>query len=465
MIVHLIGAGGIGMSGLRTFLQKSGIPFTASDDASKEPGFLPESVAPVDAKEIVVSSAIKKEHPQYVWARENGVPILHRSVYTNRLIRAPGRTVVSVSGSHGKTSSSALLAWILSKTITKASFLIGGHFGGTDICADLVLESPYFVVEADESDSSMLLLNGQISLVTNLSAEHISHYGNFENLVSEMNQFVDESENPICHISCKDLIKRRDGIRFYDASGIILHELTSAGMRFDANGRWGDWRNLKVGLVGRHMLENIAGCLEVLYTLGIDEETVRHGLTTFPGVKKRLEVLKLSNNRLVLKDYAHHPVEVDCTIAAVAEAYADRRMHILWEPHKFSRLSYENNYELFLQALTKNRGQNRDEQLAEAGNHKSNLPNAASLKSPATILLAPVWAAGETPEERFSQNHMIKDISEAAAKSGLTAACEAIFSAEDLVRWAETSFADGDVFLVMGAGGIHKVVDKVFKDK
>ena len=437
MNIHLIGAGGIGMSGLRTLLQKSQISFTASDDANLEDGFLPENIHPIGATKIVVSSAIKKQHPQYTWALKEGIQIVHRSAYTKEIIAKTNSTVISVTGSHGKTTSSALLAWVLSKSDLGASFLIGGHFSGTDISADLKQGAPYFVIEADESDSSMLELKGEISMLTNLSAEHISYYGSFEALVSEINQFVDDSKICFCHSSCKKLIHRRDaGIKFYDADNIELVAMDASGMSFNAVGPWGYWGNLKVGLIGRHMLQNLAGCLEIMHFLGLDEATIRNGLATFPGVKKRLEILDLSDNRRIIKDYAHHPVEVESLISAVLEAYSDRKIHFLWEPHKFSRISYEDNYHHFLRAIARINGK---------------------------ILVLPVWAAGETSDPRFSQEIILADTAKTLLAAGKNAEVFRIASDLDLAEWLKTHFMPGELLLSVGAGGVHKLTDKAYR--
>ena len=437
MNIHLIGAGGIGMSGLRTLLKKSQISFTASDDANFEDGFLPENALPIGATKIIVSSAIKKEHPQYSWAVKEGIQIVHRSVFTKEIIEKSKSKVISVTGSHGKTTSSALLAWVLSKTELGASFLIGGHFSGTDISADFKQGAPYFVVEADESDSSMLVLKGEISMLTNLSAEHVSHYGSFEALVSEINQFVDDSEACFCHISCKNLVHRRDAdVKFYHTDGIKLLAMDHSGMNFDATGPWGHWSNLKVGLIGRHMLQNLAGCLEIMHSLGLDEATIREGLATFPGVKKRLEILELSENRRVIKDYAHHPVEVESIVSAILEAYSDRKIHLLWEPHKFSRISYKENYSHFLKAIARTNGK---------------------------ILVLPVWAAGETDDPRFSQEIIVADISKTLLAADKNPEVYPISSDLDLAGWSKTHFMPGEVLLSIGAGGVHKLTDKAYR--
>jgi UDP-N-acetylmuramate--alanine ligase len=183
------------------------------------------------------------------------------------------------------------------------------------------------------------------------------------------------------------------------------------------------------------MLHNLAGCLEILHFLGLDEATIRSGLETFPGVKKRMEILELSDDRRVIKDYAHHPVEVDSLVSAVLEAYSDRKVHLLWEAHKFSRISYEDNYAHFLKSLARGNGD---------------------------ILVLPVWAAGETRDPRFSQEIIVADISKTLAAAGKNAEVYSIASDLDLAEWSKTRFMPGEVLLSVGAGGVHKLTDKAY---
>ena len=418
---HLIGAGGIGMSGLRTLLEKSLIPFTASDDANPSPGFIPETQIPEACDCIVISSAIKPDHPQYRWAAQNGIPIFHRAKYTKLIIDRVGGKLISISGSHGKTTCSAILAWVLQKSTHSTSFLIGGHFAGTTICADLTPNSEYFVLESDESDGSMNVFGADLALLTNISEEHISHYGTFSNLVSEMNRFIDSATECICHESCADLIQRRDGVIFYSDSGISNIEQTETGSSFSATGPWGTWSDIHIKLFGRHMLQNTIGCITLLHNLGIDKEAIINGLCTFPGVKKRMEIFDAGNDRRIIQDYAHHPKEVAEVISSILQIYPTRCVHIIWEPHKFSRISYGDNYRSFIQSLRSTNG---------------------------SVLLLPVWSAGEEYDPRFSQKEISKDIPRSVI----------VNSSEDILAWCETNFRDQDILLAMGAGGIYSTV-------
>lgn len=421
MHLHLIGAGGIGMSGLRILLQKSGIPFTASDDLNAEASFMPESEPPLGADEVVVSSAIKSTHPQYAWAASQGTKITHRAVCTRKIIDDTKSKVISISGSHGKTTSSALLSWVLSPT----SFLIGGYLAGTDICADLIEDNKYFVVEADESDGSMNILSGEITLLTNLSPEHIEHYGDFDKLIEAMNEFVDAAKICICHNSCKPLIRRREGVIFYDDSEAKVLQSGADGMTLEIEGPWGKFSDLKVGLVGQHMVNNLVGCLNILHLLGVSEQRIRDRLATFPGVKKRMEVINISRGRKVIQDYAHHPIEVDSLVRTVLQSYSDRPVHLLWEPHKFSRISYEDNYQRFLETMRLATG---------------------------SVLLLPVWAAGEKPDPRFSQAQISQDLK-----------CIPVNSVEQIAAWCSENFGDNHLLVAIGAGGVYKMAQKLIE--
>ena len=414
--IHLIGAGGIGMSGLRKWLELNDAQLTYSDDAAGLEGSIPEDVVPVGSKLFIVSSAISREHPQCIYARENNLPIIHRSEVTKCLM--DGETI-SVTGAHGKTSSTSILVHVLLDL--PISFMIGGVLKGINTSAEWVENPRFCVVEADESDGSMNKMTGKYELITNIAEEHIDYYGSFEKYLDCMRDFVRSGEVIVAHDSCRKYFDRKD-IVYFGGNGIYRAErvrVTKAGTWFDAVGPWGKWEDIFLrNLPGRQFAENCIGCMIILYRLGLGETMIRRKLADFPGIEKRMELFEWGDT-IVIQDYAHHPNEIINTITTVKECFPECRINVVWEPHKFSRLGYKDNFMLYCDAF----------------------------KQVDSIAVMEVYSAGEKYDPTFGHDVVTE------AVRGIK-----ITNREDLNQFMQ---ANGGVVLAMGAGKIYKKIKEV----
>lgn len=416
--IHLIGAGGIGMSGLRIWLEAAGYEVTCSDDAAKLSGFIPEDEFPEATDCIVVSSAIKDSHPQYRYAVINGIPVIHRAHCSKLLMH--GR-VVAISGAHGKTTCSGIISHVANQSLT-TSFLIGGILLNYNTSAQWRHENDLCIVEADESDGSMNIMNGEYHLLTNLDEEHMEYYGTWENYLEQINKFANHPNKLVAHISCKSHLGRSDVMYYGYGSDVYAEkvEMNHNGSKFIANGPWGKWQ-INSKLIGMHMVDNLLGSILTLYLLGLSEDQIRSDISSFAGTKKRMERFE-RGGIVILQDYAHHPTELRSVINATRDAYSDVKLHVLWEPHKFSRLGYKDNFMSFIDAL----------------------------KQADHLLVLPVWSAGEEADPRFDHESI------AMATGGVM-----VKSADEVLQYCKNNIKSKEVILCMGAGGIYKLVEKV----
>ena len=422
--LHLVGSGGIGMLGLKNWLNSAKYYITCSDDAEENPSNIPEEL-PVDADCLVISSAIKNDHPQCSYARENRIPILHRSTCVKYLMSSNS---ISVSGAHGKTTSSAILAYVLNKYYRNTSFLVGGILKNLGTSAQLKPDG-WCVVEADESDDSMNRMSGQYHLLTNLAEEHIDYYKTFENYLNRMNHFANACQILVCHESCRPHITRADVI-YYDNDKIYISNVSVSETKttFDAVGPWGEYKNLHIRIPGEQFAMNALGCLTILHSIGVNEEQIRDGFGSFIGVEKRMDIIKHEGLTLIA-DYAVHPTEVEMVIRAARKIYPNKKLSIIWEPHRFSRLRYKDNLPRFIHILSDN----------------------------VETAVLPIWAASEEVDEELS-GEKLAEILKGKYLSNL----------DDIIKYIECNSSENKAVIAFGAGQVHKMVKKavqIIKDE
>jgi UDP-N-acetylmuramate--alanine ligase len=428
--VHLIGAAGIGMQGLKAWLAgNSQISITYSDKNILDG--IPEDSNPPDSTDLMItSSAISVNHPQYLWAMKHNIPVIHRSTALKTLI-PPSSKLISISGAHGKTTTTALIAYAL---YDETSFMVGGVLQNYKTSAIFKSNAPYCVIEADESDGSMLNLIGEIGLVTNLDKEHTNYYGSFDEYLNSMWLFIQKTvEQGVCyvHYSCyehlRDLSSHTidqsetllNGIKWYGTNSSI----SPSNIRFNLDGTvfdlivpWGIWHDVETKLIGQHMVENIVGAIAILTECGKSESFIREKIRTFSGVKKRGESFKYAN-RWFIQDYAHHPTEIYATIAAYRNIHLGK-IYALWEPHKYSRLA-ENGLSSFKESFV----------LADE------------------IWMTPVWSAGEEYDPDYSIEQICTTI---AVKAVLE-------TPKSIAYHILHNTAPGDLIIAMGAGQIYDI--------
>jgi UDP-N-acetylmuramate--alanine ligase len=406
-------------------LRKAGIPVAIGHSA--------ENLA--DASVIVCSTAISRGNPDVEAAIERRLPVVRRAEMLAELMRM--QSTIAVAGTHGKTTTTSMIAAILDAGGIDPTVINGGVINAYGSNARLG-KSDWMVVEADESDGSFLRLDGTIAVVTNIDPEHLEHYGSFERVKDAFVEFVENVPFYGLAVMCVDhpevqnilsRIRDRRVVTYGTSTLADLRaenvEATGGGSRFDVSvlGRDGSRRTIEgifIPMPGRHNVLNALAAVAIGLEFGLDDETLVRGFQRFAGVKRRFTRVGEIGGALIIDDYAHHPVEIRAVLAAARES-ADERVIAVVQPHRYSRLN--DLMEDFQNAF-----------------------NDADV-----VFVAPVYAAGEEP---------IEGIDSAALAEGLRAhghrMVKTVESAADLAANLRDLAAEGDLIVCMGAGDITK---------
>lgn len=347
---HFIGIGGIGMSALARILLEKKISVSGSDQARSATveqlvssgAHVAHGHAPgnVDAKQtIVYSSGIKENNPEWKAAKELGCSMLHRSELLARLME--GHRTFATAGTHGKTTTSALLSAVLLGGGYDPTFAVGGMVEGRN---GRVGSSPFFVAEADESDGTFLNYHPEGAIITNVEPEHMEHYKTEENLKKTFQQFITQVGDHSLLFMCGDdpfLAAQGKGVTygFGERCALRLMSYRQVGWEgtFDFTFEGKRYSDVAVALTGRHNALNAAAVFGLALKLGVDEAAIRHALKTFAGIGRRCQKRGEKDGVLLLDDYAHHPTEIEKTLAGVKEAIGERRLLVLFQPHRYTR--------------------------------------------------------------------------------------------------------------------------------
>ncbi len=447
--IHFIGIGGVGMSGIARVAYDQGIRVSGSDlrksrytDQLEEAGIVvhvghaAENV-PADADVVVVSTAILPNNPELVEAQNRGIEIWHRA----KMLACLGRNLetIAVAGTHGKTTTSSMLASVLDGIGLDPTFLIGGivrqygtnaHSGSGD----------FYVVEADESDKSFTYLSPRAVLVTNIEADHLDHYRDLDEIYAKFGEFVgsvpahdgvavvcgdDEALAQLARDRASSVVTYGFGdrcdVRVFD------YEVSGVGSTFSVALASG--RVVRASLKqnpGSHNALNAAGVIAMAEALSLDVDAVVAALAEFAGVKRRFDLVGEVGGVTVVDDYAHHPTEIAATIAA-ARKLPFSRVHVLFQPHRYSRAP------LFTEVL-------KDE-FGSAFNQAD------------TVTFMDVYPAGEAPVPGISGKTFLNVVLDAPGHP------EAHYVPRrmDVVPSMLSLVAPGDLVITMGAGDVTAV--------
>lgn len=452
--IHLVGIGGVGMAGIAEVLCNLGYQVSGSDlrenpatqrlaalGATIHFGHVAANVSDCDV--VVVSTAIDPENPELIAAREQLIPVVRRAEMLAELMRF--RYGVAVAGTHGKTTTTSLTAAVLAEGGLDPTFVVGGKVTSTGTNAQLGA-GPYLVAEADESDASFLLLTPMMAVITNIDADHMGTYDNdFERLKAAFVEFIHHLPFYGLAVVCVDDPVVRDLLpqfgRPVKTYGIECQadvwaenlEADGQGTRFrlrfaDSQQGW----NVHLNLPGRHNVLNALAAATVGYELGVDMGAVQAALSGFQGIGRRVEhlgELRLAGKQFTLiDDYAHHPRELACTLQAMRDAWPERRLVVVFQPHRYSRT--DDLFDDFCEVLTE----------------------------PDVLLISEVYAAGEAPLAHASGRALCKAIRSRGKVDPVF-----IEDIDTLPQTLPNILADGDVVLTVGAGSIgavaHTVVD------
>ncbi|MGB3417921.1 MAG: UDP-N-acetylmuramate--L-alanine ligase [Mesorhizobium sp.] len=401
-LVHFIGIGGIGMSGIAEVLHNLGYKVQGSDQSDganvqrlREKGiecFVGHAAENLgDAEVVVVSTAIKKSNPELVAAREKLLPIVRRAEMLAELMRF--RQAVAIGGTHGKTTTTSMVATLLEAGGLDPTVINGGIINAYGTNARMG-DGEWMVVEADESDGTFLKLPADIAVITNIDPEHLDHYGSFDAVRDAFRQFVENVPFYGFGVMCTDhpevqaLVGRIDDRRVitYGANAqadvrFINHRMNGATSEFDVvirdrKGGQIEIAGLRLPMPGRHNVSNATAAIAVAHELGLSPEAIRKGLSSFGGVKRRFTHTGSWNGVEVFDDYGHHPVEIKAVLKAARDATKGRIIAVA-QPHRFTRL-----HDLF-------------DEFATCFNEAD------------TVMVAPVYPAGEDPIEGVSSDALV----------------------------------------------------------
>jgi UDP-N-acetylmuramate--alanine ligase len=367
--VHLVGIGGVHMSGIAKMLRARGRSVTGSDmTLSPSTQRLEEMGVPVrqghdavnvgDAELVVYTSAARDDNPELVEARRLGIPTVKRAEMVARLME--GKRVVAIAGSHGKTTTTALVAYMLWRADRSPTFMVGGEMIDLDTNA-MPGEGPEFVVEADEYDAAFLNYRPDVALVTSIEPDHLDFYKSFERLTETFRQFLSQVKPNGYIIACGDtpalqaILSRTAGGDVNFPVHVVSYGLDHPenewsaknisrkgvdGSAFVVNFRREVFGTFEMRLPGIHNVNNALGAIAVGHALGLPPADIRRGIAEFSGVRRRFELVGEAAEVRIVDDYAHHPTEVEATLSAARERFPDRRLVCLFQPHTYTRTSY-----------------------------------------------------------------------------------------------------------------------------
>jgi UDP-N-acetylmuramate--alanine ligase len=444
-IIHFIGIGGIGMSGIAEVMANLGFAVQGSDSAEgyviaglRDKGikiFIGQSAENVaDAAVVVTSTAIRRDNPEVVAAQLKRIPIVRRAEMLAELMRL--KSCVAVAGTHGKTTTTSMVAALLDAGGLDPTVINGGIINTYGSNARLG-EGEWMVVEADESDGSFLRLGGTIGIVTNIDPEHLDHWGDFDKVREAFAQFIHQipfyGAGVLCidHPEVQALLPRVQDRRIitygFSATADIRGENVTpvpGGNSFSVNVRTRDGdrmiSDLMLPMPGRHNVQNALSAVAVAIELGLSDDAIRTGFARFGGVKRRFTKVGETGGITIIDDYGHHPVEIKAVLAAAREG-AQARVLAVVQPHRFTRL--------------------RD-LMAEF---------QAAFNDADAVYVAPVYAAGEAPIVGVDADALVTGL----RNSGHRAA-QAVTGAEDLARHLAVDARPGDMIVCLGAGDITK---------
>ncbi len=445
--VHFIGVGGIGMSGLAEILRTLEFDVSGSDLRKGENtarlerlgvkicvGHRRENVHGSDV--VVYSSAISSENPEMREASALGIPVITRAVMLAELMRV--KYGVAIAGSHGKTTTTSLVATVLRAAGYDPTVVVGGRMAALGSNARLGA-GDLLVAEADESDGSFLRLAPTIGVVTNIDPEHLDFYGTHDRLKEAFVEFIEKVPfyglAVLCldHPDVQDLLPRiRSRHVTYGLSpqaDYHARALRSSGVvsSFVVYGRGQPLGEFTVRMPGNHNVLNCLAAIAVADELEVPLDEMKQALATFTGVARRFSIVAEERGVALVDDYGHHPAEVTATLAAARRAYSGRVL-VAFQPHRYSRT--EQCFDEFCRAFND----------ADA------------------VYITDIYAAGESPIEGISSEHLVQGVAEHGHHAVRYAADRAEL-AERLAQEADP----GDVVIALGAGDINRILDPVAK--
>ena len=446
-IIHFIGIGGIGMSGLAQVMRTMGFKIQGSDQNKNKSTincskvgikvFKGHSNKNIKNATIVVkSSAIKESNVEVKFAKKKKIPIYSRAEVLANVVSLKKNIIIT--GSHGKTTTTSLVAKILSDQKLDPTIINGGVINSFNSNAKLG-KGDWAILEADESDGSFLKLPINYSIVTNLDYEHIDFYKNYKNLENAFIQFLNKTppigKSLIC-IDNKNIKKilpkiKNKNILTYGFDHKSNYRISNARYNvgyslFDLdykkiNGERVKIKNINLKLIGKHNILNAAASAAVCLNLGVKTDTIKRALKNFSGVQRRMTKIFTRNNNEFFDDYAHHPTEITSILEGLKNIYKGRKIITVFEPHRYSRV-------ISLKKLF-----------------------TKSFKESDIVLIIPIYAAGEKKNLNFNMLNFAKSISKNSKTQVVL-----VNTQKELSNFFEKNLISDEIIIGMGAGSISQ---------
>jgi UDP-N-acetylmuramate--alanine ligase len=447
--IHFVGIGGIGMSGIAELLinldySVSGSDLKASPVVKRLEsmggkvfhGHRAENIKGADV--VVYSSAVSFENPEIIEAREKGVPVIPRAEMLAELMRL--KYGVAIAGAHGKTTTTSMIASILTAGGLDPTVVIGGRldiWGGSNAKLG---QGDVLVAESDESDGSFMLLSPAIAVVTNIDYEHVDHYGTMDNIRNTFTEFINKIPFYGTAILCLDnqeiqnilpLIKKRH-VTYGLASQADLKardiKKNGRNVDFEVVNRGESIGRVTVNMPGSHIVLNSLAAIAVGLEFEMDMEDIRKGLSTLGGLERRFQVKGEKNGVMVIDDYGHHPAEISATLETARDCWPENRLIVVFQPHRYTRTKAL--YDRFVISF-----------------------NQADI-----LIVAPIYPASEKPIEGVDSSWLHQGIKEHGHKEAYLGN-----SHDEILQMLLKVVKPGDRVITLGAGDIYRIGEELLE--
>jgi UDP-N-acetylmuramate--alanine ligase len=446
--LHFTGIGGIGMSGIAEVLLNLGYEISGSDlKLSPVTDRLARLGATIreghdrafveGAKALVISSAVQPDNPEVVEARRLQIPVIPRGELLAELMRM--KYGIAVAGSHGKTTTTSMVAAILSHASLDPTVVVGGRVKGMGGSNARIGRSEFLVVESDESDGSFLKLAPILAIVTNIDREHLDHYGSIENILDAFTDFVNKVPFYGAAILCLDdenvkrilpRVTRRTVTYGLNPQADVFVTSTSAApgsSEFSLRVEGQDLGTFQVGVPGPHNVLNATAAVAAALELEVAPALIREGISSFSGVDRRFQIRGAAAGVTVIDDYGHHPTEIRATLET-ARLCGYSRILVLFQPHRYTRT------------------------------HALMDDFARSFHQADALFVLDIYAASETPIEGVDAQALIARLRDYGHR-----AVEYAGGMEEGIERIAAAAAAGDAVITLGAGSVYQAGDRILE--
>jgi UDP-N-acetylmuramate--alanine ligase len=446
--VHFVGVGGIGMSGIAELLLNLGYTVSGSD-MKESPvteriarlggevfhGHRPGNIEGADV--VVYSSAVPVDNTEIREADDRGIPVIPRAEMLAELMRL--KYGVAVAGAHGKTTTTTMIASILTAGNLDPTVVIGGRlniWGGSNAKLG---QGDILVAESDESDGSFMALSPAIAVVTNIDLEHVDHYGSMENIRTAFVNFINKIPFYGTAILCMDNEEIQNIIPRLKKSYVTYGTTSQSDIRardiqkdkltidFEVIHHGSSLGRVVVGMPGDHSVLNALAAIAVGIGFDMDMDQIRKGLANLGGLERRFQVKGEKNGVVLVDDYGHHPAEIIATLATAKECWPEKRLVVIFQPHRYSRTRAL--YDRFV----------------------------ISFNQADVLIIAPIYPAGERPIEGVDADWLYRGIKERGHKDVYLGSDH-----NDILSFLSSTVKPGDTVVTLGAGDIYRVGDEFF---